>query len=181
MLDRNFRRSVLLSLFAAALLLPLSAPAQQVRVGSSGSDSLSRVVPRMPLKQARFGMTTENGAASLLLTDHAIVLQLTDQELDRIGSAEAEKQEGQGALARMFESMVRGSVRVLLNHGIEYPLSDLADARYVDGRLFFVRNNGERIFEDVRINDSSMMEGFRPREARAFVARFREAKAQGTL
>jgi hypothetical protein len=178
---RVFRRSVLLSLFTAALVLPLSAEAQQVRVGSSGTDSLSRVVQRMPLKQARHAITTQDGAASLLLTERAIVLQLTDRELERIGSTESEKQEGQGVLARMFESMVRGGVRVLLNHGIEYPLSDLADARYENGRLFFVRNNGERIFEDVRINETEMMEGFASRDARAFVARFREAKSKGRL
>jgi hypothetical protein len=77
--------------------------------------------------------------------------------------------------------MVRVGVSSLLSHGIEYPLSDLADARYENGSLFFVRINDERIFEDVQIDDTAIMHGFRPHDARAFVARFREAKARGAL
>jgi hypothetical protein len=179
MRTRPVRRTFLLSVLAAALLFPLSAQAQQIRV--SGSDTESRVVSRMPVNQALFGITSEDGQAALLLTERGIVLQLTDQGLARVTSMEESKQEDQGMLTRLFEGLVRSGVRALLDHGIEYPLADLAAVRYEQGRLHFVRNNGEPIFEDVRVNDVSVMESFRAQDARAFVTRFHAEKARGTI
>lgn len=179
MRTRPVRRTFLLSVLAVAFLFPLSAQAQQIRV--NGSDTESRVVSRMPLDQARFGITSEDGQAALLLTERGIILQLTDQGLAEVGSTEKSKQEDQGVLARMFETLVRGSVRALLDHGIEHPLADLADVRYEQGRLHFVRNNGERIFGDVRVNKVEVMESFRAQDARAFVARFHAEKARGAI
>jgi hypothetical protein len=172
----SIHRFLLLALLVSGAWLPSAVSAQQIRVGSSDSDTLARVVPRTPLQQARYGIVTQDGAVALLLSERGVVLQFTEQGLDQVTAATREEEDEQGVLAAVFSSMVRGGVRSLLNRGIEYPLSELADARYEKGRLYFVRNNGEAAFEDVQINDVSVMENFRPREARTFVARFREAK-----
>lgn len=174
------RISLPLVLLALALLAPVGAHAQQVRVGNSGADTLSRIVARVPQHRARHAITTRDGKVSLLLVERGIVLQFSDRGLEEVTLPEADAEE-EGLFARLIGSMVRGGVRTLLDHGIEYPLAALAGARYEDGRLRFVANDGEEVFRDVDIDGTAVMENFRPRDARAFVARFREAKARGSL
>ena len=170
------RRFLVLMLLAFGVSLPSAADAQQIRVGSSDSDTVARVVPRTSIERARYGIVTQDGAVALLLSDRGVVLQFTQQGLDQVTATTEDEEAEQGVLAAVLSSMVRGGVRSLLNRAIEYPMSELSEARYEKGRLYFVRNNGETVFEDVEVNDVSVMENFRPREARAFVARFREAK-----
>jgi hypothetical protein len=173
----RIRHALLPALLAVAFGLPTAAHAQQVRVGGGSTSDESRIVPRMTLQQAQHGIVTRDGKVALLLSREGVVLQLTDQGLEQV-AAPADRSREQGMLAELISSVVHGSVRTLLNRGIEVPYSDLSEARYEDGRLFFVRTNGERVFEDVRVNDTAVMEGFHPRDARAFVARFREVRAQ---
>jgi hypothetical protein len=173
----RIRHTLLLALLAALFALPSAAQAQQIRVGSGNTTDEARIVPRMTLQQAEHGIVTQDGQVALLLTREGVVLQLTDEGLEQVAAPKPREQEG-GMFAELISSVVRGSVRTLLNRGIEMPYSDLAEARYENGRLFFVRTNGETVFDDVRINETDVMAGFRPREARAFVARFREAKAR---
>lgn len=173
----SIRHCLLLAALAASVSLPHAAHAQQIRVGNSGSSDETRIVPRIALQQAEHGIVTRDGAVALLLTEEGVVLQLTDRGLEEVAAPKAGEQ-GQGMVAELISTLVRGSVRTLLNRGIELPYHDLADARYENGRLFFVRHNGDTMFEDVRINDKPVMEGFRPEEARRFVAHFRAAKAR---
>jgi len=48
--------------------------------------------------------------------------------------------------------------------------------RYRDGRLILVTEDGDRIFEDLDINDHEVLEGFAEHDARAFVREFRRVK-----
>lgn len=173
-------RFAALSLAALAIVVPGAAEAQNIRVSGNDSDTLGRIVARAPLRSARHAIVTRDGTTALLLTRKGVVLQFTEKGLERISSPTPLDDEGeQGVFARVVSSMVRGGVRALLDRGIEYPLSELREARYEHGRLYFVRNDGELIFEDVQVHDTNLMEGFSSRDARAFVARFREVKAAG--
>jgi hypothetical protein len=171
------RRLLPLAALAVMVCLPAVAHAQQVRVGSGASADSTRIVPRITLRQAEHGIVTRDGVAALMLTRRGVQLQLTDQGLEQVATPKAGEGEP-GMLAELISNVVRTGVRTLMNRGIEMPYSELAEARYEGGRLFFVRHDGEKVFQDVRINDTDVMEGFDPREARAFVARFREAKAR---
>jgi hypothetical protein len=77
--------------------------------------------------------------------------------------------------------MVRSGVRTMLDRGIEFPVSELREARYANGRLELVGHNGKPVFENVKINDTDVMESFDPAQARAFAARVNQARRRATL
>jgi hypothetical protein len=120
-------------LVSAVLGLALAAqPAQAQRRHDSDSDA--RVVERQPLRRASSAIQTRGGEVALLLIDRHLVMQLTDRGLDEIDRdmEQDAKKEGSG-FARFVSGMVRSGVRTLLDRGIEYPLSELREARYERG------------------------------------------------
>jgi hypothetical protein len=171
------RTPLLLLLAGLGVLAPAAVDAQQVTVSHGAGADSSRIVPRLALDEARHAIVTRDGRTALLLTQRGIVLQLTDRGLREVADDEGRETKKEGVLAELLAGVVRGGVRALLDRGIEYPLSDLRDARYRDGRLSFIARDGGTVFQDVRINDVDVMEAFHPRDARGFVVRFREAKA----
>ncbi len=165
---------------SAALALALAAqPAHAQRRNDSDSDV--RVVERQPLRRASSAIETRGGEVALLLIDRRVVMQLTDRGLDEIGrdmDADAKKESG---FARLVSGMVRSGVRTLLDRGIEYPVSELREARYENGRLILEDREGNSIFKDVRVNDIQVMESFSPAAARAFAARVNQARRRADL
>jgi hypothetical protein len=110
------------------------------------------------------------------------VMQLTDRglgEIDRDMERDAKKEES--GFARFVSGMVRSGVRSLLDRGIEYPLSELREARYANGRLILEDRDGNEVFKDVQVNDIQVMESFSPAEARAFAARVNQARRRAEL
>lgn len=175
---------------AALLLLPLLAvPARAVsaqdhhgtRVSvSTGSDddSPGRIGPRRDPRQARSAIATRDGKVALLLTRDAVAMQLTDRGLRDIGRDMDEDAEGEdGFVAEIIQAAVRSSVATMLKRSVEYPVSELRDVQYRGGRLVFTGEDGERVFEDVSVNDTDVMESFSEADARAFVREFQRLKA----
>jgi hypothetical protein len=127
--------------------------------------------------RARFAMLTEDRAVALVLTRDLVAIQLSDRtfhKLDR--EIEREKDEDGGVIADAIKGAILGSVRALLDHSLECPIADLRDVRYRDGRLILITEDGDRIFEDLNINDHEVLEGFSEHDALAFVREFRRAK-----
>ena len=156
--------------------LALAAPAHAQR-GQPGNDSDTRIVERQPLRRATSAIETRGGEVALLLIDRKLVMQFTDRGLSQIEREmddDAKKEES--GFARVVAGMVRGGVRSMLDRGIEYPVSELREARYEDGRLVLKNREGKSIFADVRVNDIQVMESFSPAEARAFAARVNQAR-----
>ena len=136
--------------------------------------------PRHDTGRARHVMVTRDGAVELLLTPRRVALQLSDRtmrEIDREMDRELEDEDG--VLADAIKSAVIGGVRALLRHSLECPLDELRDARYRDGRLELVTVDGERVFEDVEIDDRDLLESFRAQDAQAFVEEFHRLKRRG--
>ena len=129
--------------------------------------------------RARFAMLTEDRAAALVLAHDRVAIQLSDRalrDLDREISREKDKDEDGGVIADAIKGAILGSVRALLDHSLECPIGDLRDVRYRDGRLILITEDGDRIFEDLNINDHEVLEGFSEHDALAFVREFRRAK-----
>jgi len=165
-------RAIVLVCAALALAAPLHA-----QRGDPRDDSDARIVERQPVRRATSAIETRGGEVALLLIDRRLVMQFTDRGLERINREMADdvkKQES--GFARVVAGMVRGGVRSMLDRGIEYPVSELRDARYEDGRLVLENREGKSIFADVRVNDVQVMESFSPAEARAFAARVNQAR-----
>jgi hypothetical protein len=179
---------------AALLLLPLLAvPARAVsaqdhdhdrrgtRVSvSTGSDddSPGRIGPRRHPRDARSAIATRDGMVALLLTRDAVAMQLTDRGLRDIGrDMDEDMEEEEGFLAGIIQAAVRSSVTTMLKRSVEYPVREIRDVSYRDGRLVFTGEDGERVFDSVTVNDTDVMTSFSDTDARAFVREFRRLKA----
>ena len=166
-------RSALLGLALALVAHPATA--------QRDDDSDARIVSRQPIHRASSAIQTRNGEVALLLVGRTLVMQLTDRGLRQVDREMDEDAKDGSAFARFVGGVVRSGVRTLLDHGIEYPLSELREARYEDGRLVLVDRDGDRLFEDVQVNDIEVMESFSPAEARAFAARINQARRRAEL
>ena len=166
--------SAVLSLATAALLAftPVTMPAQE-----AGPDSVARIVERLPLTAANFSITNVQQEAALLLMDSTIILQMTDRGLDRLRKdVKKESTKEPNILKSLLTSVLAGSIVTMLDHGVEYSLRDLKEARVVEGKLVLESKSGERIFESVQINDNKVLETFSEKEARRFAKRVNEAR-----
>ena len=171
----------LLLLVPAALALAPVQPVHAQHHGTRvelGDGSPARLAPRHSLAEARHAITTTNNVASLLLTRDAVAMQLTDRTLGEIGREFDDEARESGVFARLVSNVVRGSVQTMLRRSVEYPVRDLRSVEYAGGRLVFTTEEGERIFEDVEVNGTEVMESFAPGDARAFVREFNALKAR---
>ena len=166
-------RSALLGLALALVAHPATA--------QRDDDSDARIVSRQPIHRASSAIQTRNGEVALLLVGRTLVMQLTDRGLRQVDREMDEDAKDGSAFARFVGGVVRSGVRTLLDHGIEYPLSELREARYHNGRLQLINHEGEAIFEDMQVNDTKVMESFPPAETRAFVARVNQAIRRAEL
>jgi beta-lactamase regulating signal transducer with metallopeptidase domain len=154
----------------------VSRPTSSASLKVSDADSIARIVPRFAASQASFAIVTRSGQVALLLRDSTMVVQLTDRGLEEIGRPDTRRDEDRGFLSTLLDSMLRTGLRVLLDHGIEYSLTDLREARYEDGRLVLESRRGGDVFGNLDIDGRDVMADFPPRDARAFAARANAAR-----
>jgi hypothetical protein len=171
---------------SALLLLPAYQAAAQrhghhieINDDDHDSDSPARPGPRHDLRAARFAMTTTDDVATLLLTRHVLALQLTERGLSDIGrDMDDDDDEDAGFIGRFVSSVVKSSVRSVLRHSLEIPIDDVRSVDYRGGRLVITTEDGGRVFDQVEVNDTEVMERFSRRDAEQFVRQFRALKAQ---
>ena len=177
-------RPILPMLLLLALASPAVASAHGPRITietGDADDGPARWADRYDPEAARCAVTTEDGSTVLLLTRGILALQLSDRSLHRADRElrRKEDEESDGFLADIVRSAVIGSVRELLDHSLECPLDEVRDVEYRHGRLVVTSEDGERLFEGVRVNDRDVLENFSERDARTFVHEFRRLKDRG--
>jgi hypothetical protein len=178
MQDRTTRRNLMrlgaLAFLGAAVgvAVPAAAAAQGVSIRTGeNTDSTARFVDRRAPAAADFAITSVDGNRVLMLLPDAIALQLTDAGLTSIANRPAATDERKSAVALLVEGMVRGGLRVLLDRSLEYDLRELREVRVENGRLVFENRAGDPVFDRMNIDGQDFMEGFAPRDARAFADR----------
>jgi hypothetical protein len=82
-----------------------------------------------------------------------------------------------GALGRAIKTAVLSSVRSMLDHSQECPVSRIEKVEYRNDRLVFTTDKGDDLFNDMDVDDRDVMEAFSERDARLFVREFRRVKA----
>jgi hypothetical protein len=174
-------RTAIITLIVAALLPAGAALAHDhhVNIGSCEVREPLEWGARHDLARARFAMLSEDRAVALVLTRDRVAIQLSDRtlrDLDREIAHEKDRDEDGGVIADAIKGAILGSVRALLDHSLECPVEDLRDVRYRDGRLILITEDGDRIFEDLNINDHEVLAGFSEHDALAFTREFRHAK-----
>jgi len=142
--------------------------------------SPARLADRYDTRDARVAITTENGQATLILTEDVVAAQLSDRVLSKIDRKLRRERhdDDDNVLARTIKTAVLSSVRSVLDHSAECSISDIRDVEYRRGRLVFTTEDGDRLFEDIEVGDEDMMEGFSESDARAFVREFHRMKSR---
>jgi hypothetical protein len=149
-------------------------------ISTSCCDPPTRWAHRHDPRDARLAITSENGDATLILTDEVAAIQLSDRALHRVYRQlrDDEEDDQDNAFASAIRTAVYSGVRVLLNHSAECPIRDLKDVEVRDGRLHFTTEDGGHIFESITFDDDDVMNAFAERDARAFAREFRRIKAR---
>lgn len=182
MRTRLLAAPVLAALLALAALPRVGMAGDHVTFHSNGCDAPMRWASRHDPHDAHIAITTEDGDATLLLTDRVAAMQLSDQALDRVRRKlrrEEDQDRGEDVmgLGGAIRTVVFTAVRELLDHSAELPVRDLRDVDYSDGRLHFVTTSGREAFEGIDVHDRDVVASFRERDAMAFVREFHRLKA----
>lgn len=167
-------KQALFTLFVLSFLLaiPQQADAQRSNNFITANDIDADIVPRLSHKDEEIGITSREGSVDLLLTNEAILIQFTDTFLEKIEGEIRESDDLSDAthLGTVIRSMVSSGVKTLLDRALAIPLYEIDAVYYENGRLFVINRKGKELFEDLEIDNKKVMEDFRARDARRFVA-----------
>jgi hypothetical protein len=133
---------------------------------------------RVDTHDARIAITTQDGNATLFLTNSRLGVQLSDRKLRDIHRQFREEEDADydNAFAKAIKTIVYSSVRMVLDHSLECRIRDIRDVQYQDGSLVLTSEDGDTIFEHVDVHDESVLNDFSERDARAFVREFHRLK-----
>lgn len=133
---------------------------------------------RLDPQDARIAITSEDGNATLLLTDDVLAVQLSDHLIHRVKREfrAKEDEDEDNAIAQAVKTAVLTTVQTLISHSAECPIRDLSDVDYRHGTLIITTEDGDRILEHMVVADRNVMESFSEHDARAFVREFRRLK-----
>ena len=148
----------------SAVLAAQGAPAQacdndrSFNLNSASFSEPARWAARHDSRDARLAITTEDGKATLILTDKVVAAQLSDRVLHKIErKLKREQNDGEdNLLAHTIKTAVLSSVRSVLDHSAECSIRDLSNVEYRRGRLIFTTEDGDRIFENIEISDQEV-------------------------
>ncbi|HYH81953.1 MAG TPA: hypothetical protein VEX86_19260 [Longimicrobium sp.] len=166
------RRLAALALVLGAGLSPLAAHPAAAQRGTTmrvnAADSLTSIVPRQRASSAEAALRTRDGQVAVLLLDSELVVQFTDEGLDRVTRDVGRAESAQGAAARILARMLGAGMAGLLDHGIACRLSELRGTSAQGSRLLVEDRRGRSVFSEMEVNGKQVMDDFPPAEARRF-------------
>ncbi len=123
-----------------------------------------------PLKAGDALIVTEDGGIDLALVGDTVSSGLSQQTLAKARQeTDTAAVKGSG-LGSFIEKTVKSSVQGALGTRVTFPLSEVKDARYTNGRIEFDWNGKEPgAFYGAKVNGKPLMESFSPAEAQRFV------------
>lgn len=160
-------------LAALALLLALSVSAvaaekkDGISISFDSDDQRAQLAPRYAVRDARLAVTTRGGAATLLLTNEKVAVQLSESLLARMKA----KEDG-----GLLEEMIVAGVRTAMSKAVEYPLANIRSAEISNGALVLTNDEGKPVFEDIKVNGEVVTKDLSTTDAAKFVAAFRALK-----
>lgn len=121
-------------------------------------------------------ITTREGDVDLGLTDEVLFFRLSPKKVDEIQDEIDAEVEGTDGLGRSIAEAVTGVVTDALRHAVHFPIEDVEEVRYEDGRLdiTFV---GEDEMPSIERDGEPIEEAFDPEDAERFAETFEALKA----
>ncbi|MGZ8377680.1 MAG: hypothetical protein ACXW05_19585 [Gemmatirosa sp.] len=159
----------------AALALAASVAGGQPSVLplERAEEAAAWMVPRLPMHHATEALVSRDGAAAMLLTQDAVVVQLTDDGVARATQAAPTRPSGPSRVARMVAGFLAGFTRAAPDRAVRCDLRRVADVRVdADGHVVLTGHDGARLN---MTGVHGRHDRFDPVAARAFAARVRAA------
>ena len=127
----------------------------------------------------RFVVHSDSGAVRMGLTDEFVYFALSDSVLAAARADMQDDADSASGLGATIGSLVRGGVERALRFRAKYPVADIRDIRWEDGRMLVEFEDGRTGFRDnIHIDDRPIEEAFARQDVEAFAAEFRKAKAR---
>jgi hypothetical protein len=123
-------------------------------------------------------ITNADSSVDMAVVGQQIVVRLSDKTMAKVreGTDTAKADSGFGG---SIEKMVKRTVASALGQQYTYPLTDVRDARYENGRIVLDVNGREpRMLANTQVGGKKVMESFRPDDAQRFVAAVNAKKSQ---
>jgi hypothetical protein len=160
-------------------LLVLAAPAAAAQPSvlplEQAEEAAAWLVPRVPMYRATETLVSQDGGAAMLLTEDAVVVQLTDDGVARATQAQAAptRSARPSRVGRLVAGFLAGLTRAAPDRAVRCDLRRVADVRVdAQGHVVLTGHDG------ARLNVTGMHgrhDRFDPVAARAFAARVRAA------
>ena len=167
------RTLLLLPLLLVACTPDADAPPPDTASGTGDVDvSFS---DEAPPGDEQLVITTREGDVDLGLTDEVLYFRLSPKKVDEIQDEIDAEVGGTDGLGRSIAEAVTGVVTDALRHAVHFPLEDVEEVRYEDGRLdiTFV---GEDEMPSIERDGEPIEEAFAPEDAERFVETFEALK-----
>lgn len=117
-------------------------------------------------------ITSRGGEVDLMLLGDRIVVGLSDSVLNKVRSeTDTTKLEADGGVGASIEKFVKSTVQKALAKRVDYPLSDIEDARYENGRIVFdyVEGANFSLIENTKNDDIPLLASFSEEDSKRFV------------
>jgi hypothetical protein len=151
-------------------------------IGDDSDLSVSGGEP-VQLGEGDIRITSRGGEVDLMLLGDRIVVGLSDSVLAKVRSeTDTSDLDADGGLGASLEKYVKSTVQNALSKRMDYPLSEIEDARYEDGRIVFDYVDGANftMIESTKNDDTPLLASFSEEDSRRFVAAVKARKDQST-
>lgn len=166
---RSVTASLLVLLLSTTAAVAADKPHANISVSYDSDDARTKLAARHEAREARLMVGTRNGAAVLLLLDDAVAVQLSDATIAGMKSKDE---------ANFFEEWVVAGLRLALKKSVEYPVANIRSAEVRNGVLVLTNDEGQPVFDDVKVNGSNVTHDLAPADAARFANAFRAVKAR---
>lgn len=127
----------------------------------------------------RFAILSDQGAVRMGLTDEFVYFALSDSVIAEASAEMEEDASGEEGIGASIAGMVRGSVERALRFRTKYPLAEIRDIRWEDGRMVVEFENGATgLGDNIHVDDRPLEESFAREDVEAFAAEFRKVRAR---
>lgn len=158
------------NLLALALLVPLAA---------CGGDEADVDFGGEEIGEDRFSVLSRDGEVKMGLTGEFVYFALSDSTLAAAQTELDQELGGDEGLGGMIGGLVKKGVGKALTFRAKYPIADIEDVRWEDGRMRIVFTEGGReVTDNIEVDDRPVTEAFERADVEAFGEAFREVKGR---
>ena len=123
-----------------------------------------------------------DSSVAMALVGNRIVVRLSDKTMAQVRRETDTSAVADSGLEGSIERLVKRTVQSALSQQVQYPLSDIREARYENGEIKFETGGRRpRLLTNTKVGHRRLLESFRPDDAERFVAAVNARKRRTPL